>query len=194
MNETTAEINAHQIETSRRSKGLLIVSGIVILVILGVAAFLFFNNQNTNLSLFAENFKPLPDVIVNRDEEENDLLTIGMAAYSHQDYMVAILHLEEFVNLENSTATNKRNALIYIGITNLALGNINKAIHNFNKITQQNPSFRETAEWYLALAYLKQNNLENCYQQLKIIQQNKQHQYHANAENLLYKIEKVKKK
>lgn len=193
MNETSAEINAHQIETSRRSKGLLIVSGIVILVILGVAAFLFFNNQNTNLSLFAENFKPLPDVIVNRDEEENDLLTIGMSAYSHQDYMVAVSHLEQFVNRENSTETNKRNATIYIGITNLALGNINTAIQNFNKITRENPTFREAAEWYLALAYLKQQDFENCAKQLKIIESNPQHEYRLQAKELLKAVEKLKK-
>jgi tetratricopeptide (TPR) repeat protein len=191
MNEITTKINAPQTETSKRGKGFFITTGIIILGILGT--FIFFYNRDTNTSLFVENFRPLPDVIVNRDEEENDLLTIGMSAYSHQDYMIAILHLEEFINLENSSESNKRNALIYIGITNLALGNINKAIHNFNKITQQNPTFREAAQWYLALAYLKQNNLENCNQQLKIIQDDKQHEYHARAENLLGKAKNLKK-
>jgi hypothetical protein len=193
MNEITTKINAPQTETSKRGKGFLIAMGIIILVILGVVGFFFFNNQNTQSSLFIENFKPLPDVIVNRNEEENDLLTIGMAAYSHQDYMVAVSHLEQFVNRENSSETNKRNAPIYIGITHLALGNVNAAIYNFNKITQQNPVFREAAEWYLALAYLKRRDFENCTKQLKIIQSNPQHEYRLQSRKLLKKVAALKK-
>jgi tetratricopeptide (TPR) repeat protein len=193
MNEIATNINAHQTEIPKRSKGLLIVSGIIILAILGVIGFFFFNNPNTKLNLFTENFKPLPDVIINRAEEENDLLTIGMAAYSHQDYIVAALHLEQFVNRENSSETNKRNAFIYIGVAHLAIGNVNTAIQKFDKITQENPLFRESAEWYLALTYLKKGNFENCEKQLKIIQSNPQHQYRLEAEKLLKKVIALKK-
>jgi tetratricopeptide (TPR) repeat protein len=193
MNEITTKINAPQAETSKRGKGFLIAMGIIILVILGIFAFFFFNSQNTKPSLFTENFKPLPDLIINRNEEENDLLTIGMAAYSHQDYMVAVLHLEQFVNRENSSETNKRNVPIYIGIAHLVLGNVNRAVQNFNKITQENPIFREAAEWYLALAYLNKRDFENCTKQLKIIQSNTEHKYRIQAKKLLQKVEILKK-
>jgi len=43
MNEIATNINAHQTEIPKRSKGLLIVSGIIILAILGVIGFFFFN-------------------------------------------------------------------------------------------------------------------------------------------------------
>jgi tetratricopeptide (TPR) repeat protein len=196
MNERiTMKTNAHQTKTSKPSKGLFIVFGILISVVLGAVTFFFFFFSNTNLksNLFTENFEPLPDVIVNRNEEENDLLTIGMAAYSHQDYTIAALHLEQFLNRENSSETNKRNAPIYIGIAHLAIGNANTAIQNFNKITQENPLFRESAEWYIALAYLKIKDYENCAKQLKIIQSNPQHEYHLEGEKLLKKVAVLKK-
>lgn len=193
MNEITTEIKAQK-ETSKRGKGFLIAIIVLILVILGVGTVFFLKHQTTASDLFIENFNPLPDAIVNRNEEENDLLTIGMAAYSHQDYSVAALHLEQFINRDNSTETNKRNVLIYLGIAHLALGNVNTAIHNFNKITQENPTFREAAEWYLALAFFKKGDFQNCEKQLNIIQGDKQHEYHAVAENLLAKIKDLKKK
>ena len=192
MKEVVTNINDNQTEMPKRSKVFFIAVVVVILIVLGVT-FFFFNIKNTESDLFAEYFEPFSDVIVNRNEEESDLLTIGMAAYNYEDYTIAAIRLEQFLNRDDVSEDNQKNAPIYIGISNLAIGNEYSAIKKFKAIIEQNNAFVPQAEWYLALAYLKKNDLENCEKQLQNIQTKSQHDYSSEASKLLDEMRKLKK-
>ncbi|NJN77943.1 MAG: hypothetical protein HC803_06100 [Saprospiraceae bacterium] len=187
MNEIVTNVNEIHVKKTKRHKGFLIAIGVIILGILSLATFFLLNNRTTNLDLFTDNFKPFPDVIINRNKEPNDYLTIGMAAYNHQDYTIATMHLEQFLGQSEISEDNKKNTSIYIAVSYLALGNVNAAVKKFEKIKHENFVLEEVAEWYLALTYLKKNDLENCKKQLKAIQNGTKHQYRLEAEQLLKK-------
>ncbi|MFT5833772.1 MAG: tetratricopeptide (TPR) repeat protein [Cognaticolwellia sp.] len=192
MKEVTTNINDNRTEPQKKNKAFLIGIILVILLILGVTSF-FRTAKSTESELFTAYFEPFPDVIVNRNEEESDLLTIGMAAYNYSDYTIAAIRLEQFLNRDDISEDNQKNTPIYVGISNLAIGNINSAVQYFKTIIEQHDTFKAQAEWYLALAYLKKGDLGNCEKKLRNIQSKSKHDYHSEAVELLKKIMKLKK-
>jgi tetratricopeptide (TPR) repeat protein len=76
---------------------------------------------------------------------------------------------------------------LYLGNAYLALGDATKAIPLFEKVIAEYDVFDEPAEWYLALAYLRNNRVEEAVSKLRALQQGN-NSYADEAERLLKKL------
>lgn len=114
----------------------------------------------TSQEIYAANFTmPADNITVRNDQSVASALQSAMEAYNVQDYTTAITHFEDFLQGESAHVP----ALFYSGVSYLALAEVGKAIQNLQKVTQiQDPTYAISAQWYLGLAYLKQNNTEQA--------------------------------
>jgi len=110
-----------------------------------------------------------------------------MELYNSQDYIAAIPMFESFL-VGNP---QHRAALFYFSVSNLAVNNLAKAETGFLKLhTQPVDVFKEAAEWYLALTYLKENKVTDSNAMLKKIIENKNHAFFEEAKSLYEKEKK----
>ena len=155
---------------------LLIVSGIVI----------YLNQSPDYNALYAENFTPYEDMILDRGENETSSeseLTEGMEAYNNHQYEVAAQKLSSYLT-QNS---EKPGVALYIGISQMELNHMLDAI-KYLDLAQQDPLFAQQAQWYLALLFVKNNQIDKARNQLSIISKNDDHYKRSEAKDLLRKI------
>lgn len=126
----------------------------------------FFNKEYTNDSLFAEYYQPAKNIVhpIVRNETEENEETNAFIAYQQQDYKVA---QQLFHSLFEST--QKSEILFYEAISMLETDQIDLAIQKLEAHKQFNDAVSSRTNWYLALAYLKQNNIEKVKTILKDI-------------------------
>lgn len=80
------------------------------------------------------------------------------AAFGKKDYANALAALEQVLIAEPDNIKAK----LYRGICLLELGRTTEARSVFDPLTTGNSALREDAVWYIALSYLKENNLNDC--------------------------------
>lgn len=126
--------------------------------------FLFFTSQyffssgsQTNEALFADHFEPY-QMILNQRTQNPKAPEVGasvdeaVAAYLNKDYEASSLAFQKLQNETPAAVIFK----FYTAISELSLGNANKAIPILEEISVDAPPiFAEQCQWYLALAYLK---------------------------------------
>lgn len=106
----------------------------------------------------------------------------GMAAYEAAHYNEAAQLLEKYVHRNPDNA-----ARVYLGISRLMAGQSKEAIQPLAEAAQSPvPPIQETALWYLALAYLENNNAHAAVQALESIPPDGL--YGFQAQDLLKKI------
>lgn len=92
-------------------------------------------------------------------------LQAGMAAYDAQRFAEAARSLEAYLSRRPDHA-----ARVYLGVARLLSGQAKKAIQPLTDATQsQEPPIQEAAFWYLALAYLDNDNPHAARQALESI-------------------------
>ncbi len=157
-----------------------------ILLVISLGSWYFLNNPLAKEDLFVTNFEPYPDMISTQSTEESDLLSIGMAAYSNGDFMVALSMLQPYLNKEGIENSDRNAAEFYIAISELASGNVNTATTQLKAISEDGMNFfQKQADWYLALAYLSGNKIEAAKKQLAIIVSSDDYGYQEKATVLL---------
>lgn len=111
----------------------------------------------------------------------------GMESYNKGDYQNAVLEFEKELAVNPS---NER-ALFYASVSYLSIGKPDKTISGLNRLLQ-NPSseFFDAAQWYLALAYVKQKDAESARQNLRQIQSNEKSRYRKQADELLKELDR----
>ncbi|MCB0839928.1 MAG: hypothetical protein KDD99_24830, partial [Bacteroidetes bacterium] len=75
-----------------------------------------------------------------------------------------------------------------IGICQLELGQFGEAQASFTQLIESSEIFRDQGQWYLALVYLKQGELEKCKVELENLA-GKSGGFQQKAEGLLGRIE-----
>lgn len=159
---------------------LAMAASLALLLISGY--FLFFNQSNES-RLFAQYFQPYENITSARSDDQGaQLLQDGMSAYDIKDYDQAIVPLKNYLQSNQADPTT----LFYLGEAYLANDQPEQAESQYLKLLQQeNHVFTETAQWHLALSYLKQKENPKLEQLLKSITAQADHTYYQAAMELL---------
>ena len=114
----------------------------------------------SNNNLFKEYFKPYPNVIpIVRGEGSIDNLKIAMIEYESANYSEALKVLNRIIDEEPENVASH----FYSGNANLCINNPEQAIIHFEKVLSLGKNnFKDQAEWYLGLTYLKINDFEKA--------------------------------
>lgn len=128
------------------------------IALLALPSFWYFNNSIDTEELFVENFEPYRNIVqpIVRGEQKEDLTSKAFEAYESKDYNNAILHFNSLLNEAPNTTISfyKANTLLQLNKTDEAI-----------EILKENAKITDTLQdrnlWYLALAYLKENNIED---------------------------------
>lgn len=128
----------------------------------------------SNEAIYAEFFQADRNTIepVVRGENIKTIEYRAFVAYEAEDYYKAI-------NLFNSVKTPDEGYITYYkGLCFLALDKTNEAITVLSKVstdntlTEKSEGFKEKADWYLGLAYLKNNEREKAIAKLSLLNDN----------------------
>lgn len=137
--------------------------------------------------IFANNFEPYEDVLSEDveivlsergaalDVEALEALQKGLKDYQKENFEQAIPVFEQY--LKSSAKDYKTNDVqFYLAVSNLAVGNKLKAIESFEKLLKSEKFKLKTAtQWYLALAYLQNNQNEQAKPLLEILKTNEKY-------------------
>jgi len=129
-----------------------------IIFLLGIGSWLlFYNTPDLNTDqLYAANFVPYENVVhpIERGAQLEDLKTRAFTAYENANYGLA---LELFKELQ--VQHNDPYIVFYEAIVLMQLDNHEEAIPLLEGYIEDNGQLKDRATWYLALAYLKQNDI-----------------------------------
>ncbi|MBD1262173.1 tetratricopeptide repeat protein [Maribacter polysiphoniae] len=151
--------------TSTKSKfhWYRIAASIAILISLGIW---FFNKQSPNEKLFKRYYSVDPGLPTVMGNNDNYAFYEAMVDYKQGNYDVAINKWEKLLLTNQDSDTLN----YFLGSAYLANGNTNKAIILFeNTLNSGAPTFSKEAHYYMALALLKNNNIEEAIKHLKMV-------------------------
>lgn len=156
-----AEYNEeHKNLSPRRLRPLIAVAAVLIIAL---SIQFVFNNSINGDKLFMDYFEASKNVSapIVRAEGDESILNKAFVAYNETNYQQAVpLFNEAFKKTQNSEL------LFYEGNALLALGKTEEAIEIFKEHLTHSDPLTKRSHWYLALAYLKSENLENSKQEL----------------------------
>lgn len=143
-------------------KYLSIAAAIALLIV----AFLYFSPSVQTNSVLAtnspselfESYHETYSMVLNQRSgtEEEDQISKAVQAYEEQDYKKAASIFQTLKDKETSAGIFH----FYAALSELSAGNASAAIPLFEKINEDMPAlYVEQSRWYLALAYLKNENI-----------------------------------
>ncbi len=149
--ETTVSI----LTTPRQNLKLAYAMATVFLA--GVASVFYLNRETPGEKLFAAYYQPYPNIASSvRGETSADKLQDALQQYDAQNFKAALASLQEILRTEPGNTT----AHFYAGICYLKLEEAAHVRPHFSKVIEANDErLAGPAAWYLALAYLQQNDL-----------------------------------
>jgi hypothetical protein len=152
-----------------------IAASFVGIVLISTFSIYYFPEKSSS-NLYATYFQPYPNEVapVVRGQNLNTPITDAFQAYENENYKLSSKLFEDIP---------EDYALLYGGISNLEIDQNQKAINQFKKLSLQKDKYQEISEWYLALAYLKNNETKNAKEVLNSIGQNQQ--FYEQATELL---------
>ncbi|MGK0364759.1 MAG: hypothetical protein ACI85O_001817 [Saprospiraceae bacterium] len=138
-------------------KRLLQIAAAIALLVVFIFLIKNINQTSSTTDLFAAHFE-LPDAAGERNSSaQSEAWNDAMVAYLNQDFEKTIDLLAPLVNQADFPFANRGH--LYLGLSQLMQNENQKAVKHFEAINSES-SFVQDAEWYLALAYLKIDDLE----------------------------------
>lgn len=133
------------------------------LAVLMIPAYMLINSLNSSspAELYAEHFRPYEDLISTRSAAVDDVdetLVKAMALYNEGAYSDAAPLLSNALSVDPGNHLLK----LYSGIAYLGNDQFDEARFQFEELLDQPTMFRAHAEWYLALTYVKNAQLEEA--------------------------------
>lgn len=128
--------------------------------LVGIVSVLYLGRETANEKLFAEYYQPYPNIASSvRGELSEGKLQGALQQYDAGDFNAALKLLQEILAAEpENTMAN-----FYAGVCYLKLEKPSLAIAGLQKVIAANDArLAEPAEWYLALAYVQENDLLNA--------------------------------
>ena len=116
-------------------------------------------------TLFQEFYTGYPNIIAPTERSKNNIDSLTQSAFAAYDREAFKEALEGFKILEEQQKTAYTS--LYIGICYLELKNSIAAIEILQKAISLNNTYSLTAKWYLALAYLQNDQPESAIEILK---------------------------
>ncbi len=172
--------------SSTKIKKIVLYAGsIAALLVLGLFVFVQLNKDIDTKSLYAEhkNWNDLPSLSLRNGVTS---LSEGEMLFRKKQYDTALTVFKSYVS-KNATQSNPQ-VLLYIGVTQLELDQNEAAIKSFKKLMDSKTLDASKAYWYLSLAYLKINKVEEAKKQLQILSRNSQNYKYKEAKELLKKL------
>lgn len=130
-----------------------------VIVLLGVSSFWYFNSAIDTEKLYAENFEPYRNVVqpIVRGETKTDLKTKAFTAYETKNYTEALDYFNELLkeNPDETIAFYKANVLLKLNKTEEAIAILKTNLKTPDSLDAKN-------NWYLALAHLRLNNIDDA--------------------------------
>jgi tetratricopeptide (TPR) repeat protein len=141
------------------SKWYLLAASIVVLV--GLLGYLYFiqNQQISNEKLFAQYYSKYPSNLAERSDGDisNNPFVLGLNEYEADNFEGAIRYLSLAINEDSLNYA----ARLYLGISHMENNNLDKAIEDFKRIISEPGNvFIGQAKWFLALTYLKTDDVD----------------------------------
>ena len=168
-----------------------IIIGILLFIVIG--SLVIWNNTQSNSTefntktaeeVFAANFEPYPNIIAPIVKGDNEVTEREKAfqLYEQGDYETALPLLNELAFEKEDTI-----ALFYHANILLTQNKTTEAISQLKTVTQFNQSaFSQPAEWYLALAFVKNNQIDEAKKLVNNnIVSNENHPYYRSAITLV---------
>ncbi len=161
----------------RKLKILVYVGGIAAALLLSLLAYpAFISSTSSTLQARLDQAldTPFPNYLVRKGETEEAEIRIQMAeAYNKKDFQQAIASGEQLLR-SDSTSTED---LFFLGLSYLYHGDHARSIQvlsDAQEFSRSDHRFQEEIDWYLALAYLKQESFSKARQVLNKIAEKQQ--------------------
>lgn len=171
-----------------RKKPWLWSAAASLLILVGISSFWFFGNQTLDTDdLFNTHFEPYRNVVqpIERGDASEDTRTQAFKAYEQGSYKDALNGFNTLTKTSNDPIIQ-----FYKANTFLELGETEKAITILESNMTLTDSLLEKHRWYLALAYMKVEKLEEAKKQLEHLLTNPNSEYKKEAaKNLLKELD-----
>lgn len=167
--------------TASRIKWWLAAASIVFFVSIG---YYIFNNNVSNIELFNDYYQPAQNIVqpIVRSAIADEK-TAAFIAYQKGDYKMA---QQLFNTLYQKTQDSE--LLFYEGISLIETNDLESAINKLELHSHYSDAVSNKTNWYLALAYIKQNNLEKAKTILMEITTKKESYKYREAKMLIKKL------
>ena len=133
--------------------------------------------------LYAANFEAAPGLPTTLGLTDDPTFAEGMIAYKQQQYEQALLRWQPLIARGETSDTLQ----FYLGITQLGRGSPEEAAPLLSAVAEQPTSpYQTDAQWYLALAYLRQGKQQAAREWLRGLQTSAQ--YRDQSQALLQKM------
>ncbi len=142
-------------------------------ILLLIPVYLLLKANSSEDKLFARYFTPYENVAT---QSSQDPLNQALEQYRSKNYAKALGILE---NLEDQGETSD-STLFYKGNVELQLSHPREAIAALERVPEAS-TFYDEAQWYLALAFLKDNDAGEAYKIVSSIAQKPEHPYYQKA-------------
>ena len=146
----------------------------------------FYFSQNSNTAIYEEFYQSYPNVVAPtvRGEQKEDIKSEAFYQYDSGNYKKS---LELFSTIYEAEQDDY--ALFYKALSQMELHKTNDAIGSFMQFDlNKNNAFTPFVKWYLALAYLKENQKKKAIPLLKSLSETENPQQEM-AQNLLTELE-----
>lgn len=161
IDEFHKEIEPAELPKKSSWKNLGIAASVIFL--LGLSTFLLFNETKEE-KLYAKYFKVDPGLPTLMGESDQYQFYNGMVSYKQGKFDEALTIWKTLDTKEISQDTLN----YFKGVAFLANGQVDEAIKSLSITTEIASSFKKEAHYYLALAYLKSENVEFAKKNLKL--------------------------
>jgi TolA-binding protein len=160
-NETATNTNQNESNVHRRSLifSYITISAAAVILLFALIRVLLPSSDPENLyKSYYEPFKVVSSVTRNIAENRADGYSAAVEMYKAGDYQAAAAGFSNIMLNDTSVIAPR----FLMGITQLATGKYDQAIHLLGSITNGSGEYRKEAFWYLGLAYLKTGEKENA--------------------------------
>lgn len=160
LTDTISAVNyEYQLKQNRGSQSWLLYTGIaVILFLIGLTIFSPFKASPEELYVNYLDVSELPS-IVDRGNSEQKLLIKAQKLFEAKEYRQSLDILEKELS---TSQKNKATVYLYTGISQMELGQFDKAEISFNTLIESKLIDSPKGKWYKALLFLKQNNIKDA--------------------------------
>ena len=154
--------------------------------ILAILLFKFSVNKRSFDELYSTYYNPkdLPSLVARGANDS--LLDSGISAFKNKNHKKAIFYFNNYAEKKDSITPL---IYIYIGFSNMQLGNYNDAIENFNKLQNSNTLDYPRALWYKSLVFLKVKDTIQLKNTLKLLSEDSSKYKNIEAKRILRAID-----
>jgi TolA-binding protein len=177
----------HTVERKRRLFDLSIATrytslaaAAVIAAVLLIRSLIPSDDPQKIFSKYYEPFDAASSVTRGTVTDESKVLTGAIANYKSGEYQAAASGF----TIAMFSGTESISAIFYLGITELELGNYDRAINLLNKVANQKNTYAKEAAWYLGLAYIKSGNKIKASEYFELLSRSEGF-YSSRSENIL---------